>query len=221
LDGNSSIFYDAHWTFSYIRIRFCQSQLAAQQVSQEDLLDEIDAQRRRAMLILVAAATSALTLPSKAFSQDLNVGAEITKIMGSIGTELGSPLARLGLVSFAGWFRAARIAMKPLGYEGEKPFVEGSQQALTALYGIVPTFKLEGTPDQDSQLVSGLSDAFSRNASSIKVVFESVRNYAEPLKTFSDEQFIHFQLTITLMLYQTKKEVFNLASNITFIYPMC
>lgn len=183
-------------------------------------MDEIDPQRRNALFMLLASA-SALMLPTKVWSQDFNVEAEITKIVGSIGTELGTPLARLGLVSFAGWFRAARMAIKPLGYEGEARFVDGSQVVLTALYGIVPTFNSEGNLKPDGQFVATLSEAVKRNASSIKVVFETARNYAQPLKNFSDEQFFHFQLMIALILYETKRDAFDLASNITFIYPLC
>ena len=188
-------------------------------------MGDIDSQRRRALLILLASASS-LILPPKGWSQEFNVRAELNKIVGSIGTELGSPLARLGLVSFAGWFRSARIDRKPLGYEGEKRFVEGSNEVLAALYRIVPTFNPEGIPrsEPDAQLVSTFSDALTKNMSSkpsINVVFEIVRNYAEPLKSFSDAQFFHFQLMIAYVLHSTQKEMFDLASAITFIYPVC
>ena len=55
----------------------------------------------------------------------------------------------------------------------------------------------------------------------MKVVFETVHHCAEPLKNFSDEQFFHFQLMITLILQGNQKGAFDLASNITFIYPLC
>ena len=45
------------------------------------------------------------------------------------------------------------MATKPLGYEGESRFADGSEVVLTALYGIVPTFEFKGRSEPNGQFV--------------------------------------------------------------------
>lgn len=185
-------------------------------------MGDIDFQRRRILLSLMASG-GALLLPRTALSQNLDVAAQIAQLRGSIGTELASPLARLGLLNFAGWFRDARIETKPLGYEADITYRDGSQAALSALDKIIPTFKTEGIQgaEPDHNFVSDLSDAFQKNLQSNKIVFSSVRAFAPPLQNFTDDQFIHFQLMIALIMQQNAHDTLQLASKITFIYPFC
>jgi hypothetical protein len=172
---------------------------------------------------MLLASAGALTLPQNVWSQDFDVGAEIARIRKSIGVELGSPLARLGLLDFAGWFRIARINTKPLGYEAGEQYTAGSETALTALTNIIPTMNPEGilSSEPDSRFVGELSDAYKRNSPTNKVVFSAVRGYAQQLRSFSDDQFSHFQLMIALILRAGKQDVSEIASKITFFYPFC
>lgn len=179
-------------------------------------------QRRRALLVLLAS-VSALMLPQNVSAQDFNVGAEVAHIRASIGTELASPLARLGLLDFAGWFRAGRIATRPLGYEAGGQCTEGSERLMTTLNNLLPNLNPESIlhSEPDRRLIEDLANAQMRNAATTKVVFSSVRKYAPPLQNLSDEQFTHFQLMIALILQDSNKDQFTQASAITFVYPFC
>lgn len=185
-------------------------------------MEEISTQRRRALLVLLTS-VSVLLLPQNVSAQSFNIGAEVADIRASIGTELASPLARLGLLDFAGWFRAGRIAAKPLGYEAGGQFTEGSEKLMTTLNNLLPNLNPQSIlrSELDKQFIEGLANAQKSNAANTKVVFSSVRKYAPPLKSLSDEQFTRFQLMIALILQDNNRDQFAQASAITFVYPFC
>ena len=138
------------------------------------MLDEFSSQRRRALVVLLAS-VGALVLPQGGSAQGLNIGTEIARIRDNIVTELSSPLARLGLLDFAGWFRSGRIATSPLGYEAGGQFTQGSQQLMMTLGSILPSLDLQTIQrsEPDKQFIDAVTNAQNKNASTSRGVFDA------------------------------------------------